>query len=206
MPRTTIVRFVRAGIAALVMAALGTQFVHGRRSNGLEAEDFFSYFTVLSNCAAATLLIILAVRPALAHAPRFVVARGAITLYMVVTGIVYAVLLAPASADVGLTLPWVDAVVHEIAPVVVLLDWLIDPPRQRLSVRQVALWLVFPAAYLAYSLIRGPIVDWYPYPFLDPGDGSGGYGSVAITSVGVLVTMVVLAVLLRLRDGVPAVS
>jgi len=30
------------------------------------------------------------------------------------------------------------------------------------------IFLVYPVAYGAYSLIRGPIVDWYPYPFLDP--------------------------------------
>jgi hypothetical protein len=28
--------------------------------------------------------------------------------------------------------------------------------------------------YCAYSLIRGPIVHWRPYPFLDP-DEAGGY-------------------------------
>ena len=91
---------------------------------------------------------------------------------MVVTGLVYAVLLAPASADVGLTEPWVDAVVHEVAPVLVLLDWLVDPPGRRLSVRAGrARWLIFPAVYLVYSLVRGPIADWYPYPFLDPDHG-----------------------------------
>ena len=41
-----------------------------------------------------------------------------------------------------------------------------------------------PAAYLVYSLIRGPIVDWYPYPFLNP-DEVGGYGGVAAYAVGI---------------------
>jgi hypothetical protein len=26
-------------------------------------------------------------------------------------------------------------------------------------------------AWLAYTLVRGPIVDWYPYPFVDPREG-----------------------------------
>jgi hypothetical protein len=190
-----------AAVAALVVVALLTQFVQGRRSNGLQAENFFSYFTVLSNCAAAAVLAVLVVRPALAYAPRFALVRGAVTLYMVVTGLVYAVLLAPASADVGLTEPWVDAVVHEVAPILVLLDWLYDPPGRRLSVRAVAAWLIFPAVYLVYSLVRDPIANWYPYPFLDPDHGSNGYASVAVTSAAVLVTIIVLAALLRLRDG-----
>ena len=48
------------------------------------------------------------------------------------------------------------------------------------------LWLLFPAIYLAGTLIRGPMVDWYPYPFLDP-RGEGGFPSVAAYSVGVLI-------------------
>ena len=201
MPAATALRIVRAAVAALVVVALATQLVQGRRDNGLQIENFFSYFTVLSNCAAAAVLVVLVARPSLGYAPRFAVARGAVTLYMVVTGLVYAALLAPASADVGLTEPWVDAVVHEVAPVLLLVDWLVDPPGRRLSVRQVAAWLIFPALYLVYSLVRGPIADWYPYPFLDPDHASGGYGAVAITSAGILVTIVVLAALLRLRDG-----
>jgi hypothetical protein len=201
MPGATVLRVVRAAVAALVVVALAAQFVQGRRDNGLQAENFFSYFTVLSNCAAAVVLAVLAARPSLASAPRFAVARGAVTLYMVVTALVYAALLAPASADVGLTEPWVDAVVHEVAPVLVLLDWLIDPPGRRLSLRQVATWLIFPAVYLVYSLVRGPIADWYPYPFLDPDHSTGGYALVGITSAGILVTVIVLAALLRLRDG-----
>lgn len=202
----TALRLARAAVAAVVAIALATQFGHGRRSNGLQAENFFSYFTVLSNCAAVVLLAFLVARPALAYAARFSVARGAVTLYMVVTGLVYAVLLAPASADVGLTIPWVDAVVHELAPIYILLDWLVDPVGRRLPVRQAALWLIFPAVYLVYSLLRGPIADWYPYPFLDPDHGSLGYWNVAITSVGILITIVVLAALLRLRDGVRRVA
>ena len=45
-------------------------------------------------------------------------------------------------------------------------------------------WLVPPAAYLIYSLIRGLFVDWYPYPFLIP-DEVGGHGRVAAYAVGI---------------------
>jgi hypothetical protein len=46
--------------------------------------------------------------------------------------------------------------------------------------------LIYPMLYLVYSLIRGPIVDWYRYPFLDP-DEAGGYLGVALYSVGITV-------------------
>ena len=93
-----------------------------------------------------------------------------------------------------MTIPWVDAVLHELAPIYILLDWLVDPAGRRLPVRRGrASGSIFPAVYLVYSLLRGPIADWYPYPFLDPAHGSLGYWNVAITSVGILVTIVVLA-------------
>ena len=41
------------------------------------------------------------------------------------------------------------------------------------------------------TLIRGPIADWYPYPFLDP--GVDGAGSVVAHSAGILIVMVVVS-------------
>ena len=63
-----------------------------------------------------------------------------------------------------------------------------------LSLRQGLVFLAYPIAYLAYCLIRGPIVDWYPYPFLDP--RTNGYGFVAIMSVFVAVVALLLVWLL----------
>ena len=54
------------------------------------------------------------------------------------------------------------------------------------------LWLVFPILYCVYSLIRGPFVDFYPYPFLDP-RLDGGYGRVVIFVVILAVAFGLLA-------------
>ncbi|WP_280481932.1 Pr6Pr family membrane protein, partial [Nocardia cyriacigeorgica] len=48
----------------------------------------------------------------------------------------------------------------------------------------------------AYTLIRGPVVDWYPYPFLDPREQ--GYvslviGLVVLTGVFALLAVAVVA-------------
>ena len=53
-------------------------------------------------------------------------------------------------------------------------------------------WLLAPLAYFAYSLVRGPIAHWYPYPFLDP-RSLGGYGRVALYAVVLAVAMGLLA-------------
>ena len=39
--------------------------------------------------------------------------------------------------------------------------------------------------WTGYTLVRGALVDWYPYPFLDP--ANGGYGTVAAYVVGILI-------------------
>ena len=39
---------------------------------------------------------------------------------------------------------------------------------------------------MVYSLIRGPIIDWYPYPYFDP-NNPVGYGAVALYGVGIAV-------------------
>ena len=51
-------------------------------------------------------------------------------------------------------------------------------------------WLVFPLVWTAYTLIRGAIVDWYPYPFLDHRLHS--IGVVALYVVGIAVAFFVV--------------
>ena len=57
--------------------------------------------------------------------------------------------------------------------------------------------MLFPALYVPYSLIRGALVGWYPYPFLDA--DAQGYGSVAVTCAVMLVGLVGLSALFAAR-------
>jgi hypothetical protein len=127
--------------------------------------------------------------------------RGAAVLYMTVTLIVFALLLS--GTDVDTAIPWVNAVVHQLLPVVMIVDWLIDPPSIRLTVRQGLALLIPPLVWIVYTMIRGPIAGWYPYPFLDP--ANGGYGSVAVTTLvipagGAVLCVVLVAVGNTMRD------
>lgn len=119
--------------------------------------------------------------------------RGAVALYMTITGIVFAVLLS--DVEVGLPAPWVDTVLHRLLPLAVVADWLLDPPRPAPTYRTALAFLAFPLGYFAYSLIRGPIADWYPYPFMDP-RGDGSYGEVLVTAVILAVCMAGLTCLM----------
>lgn len=187
-------RALRLAFASLLATALAAQLAIGLSRPGLTVVRFFSYFTVLSNTSAVVMLTLLAARPRRDESTRFAIFRGAVTVYMGVTGIVYAAILAPGAGDVGLTEPWVDWVLHVIGPVAVAVDWVVSRPPVTIPTAALPIWLVFPAAYLGYTLIRGPIVDWYPYPILDPHE-SDGYGEVVLWSVVVLVVIVALGAL-----------
>lgn len=186
MSRTTH-RALRLALASLLLVALLAQLAIGMSRSSLTVANFLSFFTVLSNVSAVVLLILLAARPGHDVSPTFAVFRGAVTVYMSVTGLVYVILLAPIAAEVGVAEPWIDWSIHVIGPVAIAIDWILAPPPTELSLGSLWVWLVFPTAYMAYSLVRGVIVEWYPYPFLDPAEG--GYPAVAIWSVVVLVVI-----------------
>lgn len=187
-------RALRLALASLLLVALAAQLVIGLSRNDLGLVDFFSSFAILSNTAAVVLLIALAARPPRSNGLRFSMFRGGVTVYMAVAGLAYATLIVPTGIDIGPTEPWVDWSLHVIGPAALIADWVAFPPPHRLSLRALPVWLAFPAFYLAYTLTRGAIIDWYPYPFLDPAE-TGGYGMMAVWSgVGVVVILIVAAV------------
>jgi len=175
-------------VARLAFAGLGiAAIVAAIRVTG-SLVDFFSYFTIESNLLA---IVVLLVGGALdPQGRRWVYLRGAATLFMVITGIVYAVLLA--NVEVGLTSPWINDTLHRVIPLVMLADWIAFSPWARSSHRAALGWLIVPLAYFAYSLLRGAAVHWYPYPFLNP-THPGGYGRVVIYAVVLAVFMGLLA-------------
>ncbi|MFD9703262.1 Pr6Pr family membrane protein [Lentzea sp. NPDC059081] len=140
--------------------------------------DHLGYFTVLSNVIAAVVALLGVFRPVSAQI------RGAAVLYIATTGLVYPLLLRGIDVQ---TPPYANWVLHTIVPVLMVVDWLLAPARTT----RPWTWLAFPLAYIAYTLVRGPIVGWYPYPFVDP--RQQGYGGVLVNCLVVAVIIVVLA-------------
>jgi hypothetical protein len=52
------------------------------------------------------------------------------------------------------------------------------------------IWLIWPAVYLVYVMVRGSITGLYPYPFLDP--GHLGYSHVVIMVAVLFIAFFVL--------------
>jgi hypothetical protein len=175
MDRRQILAVARAAFGLLVIIAVAYQAKTLIDSGFFRPLRYFAFFTILSNLFGAVLFLFLAARWRARRTHAVDVLRGAAVVYLVVTFIVVIVLLSGAELQVGV--PWVDFVVHELFPLVVVIDWLIDPPSTDVRLRDVAAWLAFPILWLALTLARGAGDHWYPYPFLDP--ANGGYRSVA---------------------------
>lgn len=181
--------------ALLGFAAIVTEIATTVERDIFNAGNFFSFFTVQSNIFAAGMLLIGAFALAAGIQSKTLdLLRGAATLYMVTTGVVFAILLSGLE-NVDLTaVPWDNTVLHYIMPVVLLVDWLIDRPHKTVQFTKALWWLSFPLAYVVYSLIRGSVVGWYPYPFLNV--TKNGYGGVLVTSVCIAVFVTALTWLL----------
>lgn len=177
---------LRLLLGLLTLVAIASQLaIHVRM--GANVINFFSYFTNLSNLLAAGVLLLTASSQAVpAWTDRV---RAISAMNMAVVGIVFTLLLR--NEDLGALQPWVNFVLHDLMPCAVVLDWLLDPPSTRLGSRDLMQFLVFPAVYLAYSLLRGAQTGWYPYPFLSP-SRVDGYGGVAVYAVGITVIFVVV--------------
>jgi hypothetical protein len=178
-------RACRLLLALAALTAIGYDVTAGPE---VSDADYFSYFTVLSNLFAVVMLIYGALGPEHGRSQTVELLRGAAVAYILTTGIVYLLLLSGRTP----AYPWVNAILHYLMPVAVTLDWLLSPPSVLLRlVRTVLLWMAFPLAYILYTLVRGAIVGWYPYFFVNP-HRSGGYLLVAGDCLAVGIGIVAL--------------
>lgn len=189
---TTLTGWVRAYRLAFALLALGTiahLFLQGPGRADFRPFNFLSFFTIQSNLFAALVLLYGALGGSSGDREQRSVAtidliRGAAVLYLTITGVVYAALLSGYQEGPPTAMSWVDTVLHRVMPLVMVADWLIVPPRAPIALRRALVWLAYPLLFAVYSLVRGPLVGWYPYPFLDPAS-AGGYGGVALYCLGV---------------------
>lgn len=182
--------------AALGLVAVFTQLFGVTVAKGYGVVNFFSYFTNLANLIIAVVFIVSAIRLLRNHTPSLVDVgiRGGAVVYILFVGLVFNTLLR--DVDLGDLIPWVNLIVHFLIPIVALIDWILWPPRRVLPFRVTFIWMIFPAVYVVYSLVRGAITDFYPYPFFNPG-AQGGYGGVAAYCAVMLVGFFVLAIVVR---------
>ena len=187
----------RLVFAALSLTAVFVQFFAVTVANGYSILNFFCYFTNLSNLMISIVFIVSAARlisNRTAPSEADTAIRGGAVVYIAFVGIVFNTILA--DGDVGPIIPWVNVVVHMLVPIAGLVDWIAWPPRRHLPFRIALWWMIWPAAYSVFSIARGAVDGFYPYPFYNPAV-QGGYGGVALWCLVLIVAFFVLAVLVR---------
>ena len=211
-----VVRILTAvvGTAAVVAQLTRTieNAVAASQPIGTVVANFFSFFTIQSNVAAAATLTIGAIlfwrqsRRTDAEPRWFAVLLACVTTYMVITGIVYNLLLRGIQLPQGETVPWSNEVMHVAVPIVLLLDLFLAPRRRPLPWRAVWIIVIYPIAWVIYTLLRGPFVTspgngepyWYPYPFLNPNNPGlepAGYAGVAVYVVAIAAGIIAVGLL-----------
>jgi hypothetical protein len=102
-----------------------------------------------------------------------------------------------------------DRSLHLVVPALAVAGWLVFGPRGRAGTKDLLPSLALPVGWLAYTLVRGALVDWYPYPFIDVGEH--GYAVVLLNCAGVAALMLLIGWVVLLLDrrldtveGVPA--
>ncbi|WP_298752532.1 Pr6Pr family membrane protein [uncultured Serinicoccus sp.] len=200
----------RSPVGALILAAVLAQArvtiggaADAGRDLALTTVNFFSFFTILSNVGSVVVLTWAGVwllregdRGSRREPPALAVALACVTSYMLVTGVVYNTLLRGIELPQGTTVAWSNEVLHVVGPVLLALDLVLAPGRRGLPWRAVGSVLVVPVVWVAYTLVRGPLVPnpvtgadhWYPYPFLDPENPAltpPGYAGVSLYVVGI---------------------
>ena len=186
---------------ALGLAALSTVLYLDVQKPDTNLANFFSFFTIQANLLAAFSFLLTGVTALRSDGQdRFVTLRGFATLAMTLTGIIYFLLLRGLEEQLQIPVPWVNTVLHYVIPAAMLADWLLVPPSRLIPLKRALVWMLFPALYVPYSLVRGAIVNWYPYPFLNARVQS--YESIAVTCAVMLVGLVGLAALLAARTRI----
>ena len=154
-------------IALLAAVSVVAQFVH---MNEVRAEppvatawEMARYFTILTNLLVVVTFAVIS-RPIRdgVSAPWL----GALTLAMVMVGLVYHLLLSHLVNFTGLG-RWADHGLHSAGPGAIAIWWLVYAPKRRLSYADLPMFILWPMVYAAYVLARGARDGVYPYPFVD---------------------------------------
>jgi hypothetical protein len=172
--------------------------IDGTPGNGmtpLEAVGrFFIFFTILSNIlvAASLTLLLLSTRSAAGSFFAKPSVITAVALYIFIVGLVYNIILRSVWHPMGLQ-KLADELLHVAVPALFTFYWLLYAPKTSLQWVHAFRWLIFPAVYLVYAMIRGGIEGFYPYPFLDANTLT--FGRVFMNCVGLLLLFIIIGLL-----------
>ena len=108
--------------------------------------------------------------------------KGAITLYISITFLFFAVLLSWTYTPTGFA-AFNNLVFHYITPIAFMVDWVLTENKKRYKWNYLLYWIIYPIGYLVFVFIHGTFTGDYIYYFLDP----SAFGILIIVVVVLLV-------------------
>ncbi|MEY4451941.1 MAG: hypothetical protein RLZZ380_1062 [Actinomycetota bacterium] len=192
--------YLRLIVAQWIFAAIVWQISDRLSNNLFRPAEYFAYFTIQTSLIAAVVLTVTAVRELRGKADTKVLtlARLSVSTYAIVVAVVYNALLRgtkvlPGDPDYGYDWPILpNEILHVWAPIFIVLDFALTLTLTKLKFKQVFWTLLFPLAWLIFTIIRGLFTDWWAYWFLNPNLDAGVTGVVTFI-LGIVVFMLASA-------------
>ncbi|RNM17468.1 Pr6Pr family membrane protein [Nocardioides pocheonensis] len=178
-------------VLQLVLVVQGHRVLdeHHRPDLATRVVRYFSYLTIWSNILVAWSTLSLALGRDRDTRLWRVLRLDAVVLILL-AGVVHFFFLRPL-LDLHEWDLVADRSLHLIVPALAVGGWLVLGPRGRVDRGDVLGALVLPLAWLAYTLVRGAFVSWYPYPFIDV--DRHAHAVVALNCAGVAALMLAFA-------------
>ena len=159
------------------------------------AVRFLSFFTITTNtivfiCSA---LLLFGGRSKANAFFRKCTTITAITVYILIVGIVFNLLLRPVLDLQGRYLI-VSEIFHTVVPILFFFFWLFFVSPEKISFKVISYWLIYPIIYIIYTLFHGLATQFYPYPFIDA--TQLGFEIAIINGFFVLLSFVILSIVL----------
>ncbi|MDQ6469764.1 Pr6Pr family membrane protein [Flavobacterium sp. LHD-80] len=156
---------------------------------------FFSFFTILTNSIVFfwSAMFLFGGKSNLKSFFSKYATITAITVYIMIVGIVFNVLLRSIAHLTGQH-RIVSEIFHAVVPTLVFFYWLFVLPSEKLSFKVILPWLIYPIIYIIYTLLHGISTNFYPYPFVDV--TKIGFEKAIINGLFVLLAFVILSIIL----------
>jgi hypothetical protein len=152
---------------------------------------YFGYFTIITNLLVCwSLTAIAAGGTSRAHRSlSSAFGAGGVATSIVFVALSYHLLLRMMWNPQGLD--WVANVcLHYVTPVLYLAFWFVFIRHGTLRWSDPLWWSAYPIAYFVYALVRGELIDSYPYGFIDV--SAIGYGATLRNGVALLLGFIIL--------------
>lgn len=108
--------------------------------------------------------------------------KGAFTMYITITFVVFAILLSPFYHPTGFA-AFSNLILHYITPIAFIIDWVLTETKVRYKWNYLPYWIIYPLCYIIFAIIHGTITGSYIYYFLD----ISALGILGFVSISILI-------------------